>query len=108
MSVEPESKESIAAAKVPQEEAEEPTASNDIPKDEGDKEEASEGASDDEDDDDAPADDSDFKIPLKLTKSGRRRATPFPLKVSDVMNHCCVFPVWYSFRHSHQTVFGLP
>ena len=107
MSVEPESKESIAAAKVPQEEAEEPTASNDIPKDEGDKEEASEGASDDEDDD-APADDSDFKIPLKLTKSGRRRATPFPLKVSDVMNHCCVFPVWYSFRHSHQTVFGLP
>ena len=107
MSIEPESKESIAAAKVPQEEAEEPTASDDIPKDEGDKEEASEGASDDEDDD-APADDSDFKIPLKLTKSGRRRATPFPLKVSEVMNHCCVFPVWYSFRHSHQTVFGLP
>ena len=93
MSIEPESKESIAAAKVPQEEAEEPTASDDIPKDEGDKEEASEGASEDEDDD-APADDSDFKIPLKLTKSGRRRATPFPLKVSEVMNHCCVFSVW--------------
>ena len=34
-----------------------------------------------DDDDDSPADDTDFKIPLKLTKSGRRRATPFPLKV---------------------------
>lgn len=30
----------------------------------------------------------DFQIPLKLTKSGRKRATPFPLKVSIQTNLC--------------------
>jgi hypothetical protein len=48
-----------------------------------------EGEADDEEEDEedeeeegATSDNKDFKIPLRLTKSGRRRATPFPLKVS--------------------------
>lgn len=42
----------------------------------------SDASEDEEEEEDAPADDVNFKIPLRLTKSGRRRATPFPLKVS--------------------------
>jgi len=42
-------------------------------------------------DDDAPLEEAeDFKIPLKLTKSGRKRATPFPLKVSQIAGGACL------------------
>ena len=50
-----------------------------------DEDEGKDGAAkEEEEDDDAPLDEAeDFKIPLKLTKSGRKRATPFTLKVSQ-------------------------
>ena len=35
----------------------------------------------DEEEDD---DDGEFKIPLRFTKSGRKRATPFPMKVFSI------------------------
>lgn len=43
--------------------------------------------------------DCDFQIPLRFTKSGRRRATPFPMKVGAVMPCHTVFLLTNSHMH---------
>jgi hypothetical protein len=51
-------------------------------KKEGEADDEEEDEEEEEEEEGATSDNKDFKIPLRLTKSGRRRATPFPLKVS--------------------------
>jgi hypothetical protein len=47
---------------------------------------------DDEEEEEEECDERDFEIPQRFTRSGRRRATPFPLKVSrERKDEACVF-----------------